>query len=147
MSRRNRRSSGLKAIIALLLVLVIAGALVYDLVFFVPNRNRMEWNYEKIAGYETEQADLLSGKLLNVWKFSEDNKPSVDAFLVATVTEDAEWGIIGFYASADEAKKEYDEWKDEYNDSDDDNLVLVRRGRAVFWGTKKASYVLKFMPF
>ncbi len=143
MSRRSRRNgSGLRAIIAVIVLVAIIGGVVYDLFFFVPNRNRMEWDYEKLAGYETDENDL-TGKLLYVWKFDDSNKPSVDNFAVAMLTEDAEWGIIGFYASADEAKKKYEEEKDDASE----DLVFVRRGRALFYGTEKASYMFRFMLF
>jgi len=143
MSRRSRRNgSGLRAIIAVIVLVAIIGGVVYDLFFFVPNRNRMEWDYEKLAGYETDESDL-TGKLLYVWKFDDSNKPSVDNFAIAMLTEDAEWGIIGFYASADEAKKEYEEDKDDASE----DLVFIRRGRAVFYGTEKASYMFRFMVF
>ena len=143
MSRRSRRNgSGLRAIIAVIVLVAIIGGVVYDLFFFVPNRNRMEWDYEKLAGYETDESDL-TGKLLYVWKFDDSNKPSVDNFAIAMLTEDAEWGIIGFYASEDEAKKQYEQDKD----SADDKYVFIRRGRAVFYGTEKASYMFRFMLF
>ena len=143
MSRRRRRNgSGLRVIIAVIVLVAIIGGVVYDLFFFVPNRNRMEWDYEKLAGYETDESDL-TGKLLYVWKFDDSNKPSVDNFAIAMLTEDAEWGIIGFYASADEAKKKYEEEKDDASE----DLVFIRRGRAVFYGTEKASYMFRFMLF
>ena len=83
MSRRSRRNgSGLRAIIAVIVLVAIIGGVVYDLFFFVPNRNRMEWDYEKLAGYEIDESDL-TGKLLYVWKFDDSNKPSVDNFGVA----------------------------------------------------------------
>ncbi len=143
MSRRRRRNgSGLRAIIAVIVLVAIIGGVVYDLFFFVPNRNRMEWDYENLAGYETDESDLV-GKLLYVWKFDDSNKPTVDNFLVAQATKDAEWGIIGFYASEDEAKKQYEQDKD----SADDKYVFIRRGRALFYGTEKASYMFRFMLF